>query len=61
MNDIDIKLNADELVGLLSKKEGLGDLVTSILNQVLEHQMQSHIGAGRHEQSEARQGYRNGY
>jgi transposase-like protein len=61
MNDIDIKLNAEELVGLLSKKEGLGDLVTTVLNQVLEHQMESHIGAGRHEQSEERQGYRNGY
>jgi len=61
MNDIDIKLNADELVGLLSKKEGLGDLVTSVLNQVLDHQMKEHLGAGRYEQNEERQGYRNGY
>lgn len=61
MNDIDIKLNAEELVGLLSKKEGLSDLVESVLNQVLDHQMKEHVGAGRYEHSEERQGYRNGY
>lgn len=61
MNDIDIKLNSEELIGLLSKKEGLGDLVQSVLNQVLEHQMQDHLGAGRYEHNAGRQGYRNGY
>ena len=61
MNDIDIKLNAAELVDLLSKKEGLSDLVESVLNQVLDHQMKEHVGAGRYEHSVDRQGYRNGY
>jgi len=49
MNDYDIKLDQEKLVGLLSKKEGLGELVESILNQVLESQMQDHLGAERYQ------------
>ena len=61
MNEYDIKLDQEKLVGLLSKKEGLGELVEAILNQVLESQMQDHLGAERYQHTEERQGYRNGY
>ena len=61
MNEYDIKLDQEKLVGLLSKKEGLGELVEAILNQVLESQLQDHLGAGRYQHTENRQGYRNGY
>ena len=61
MNNYDIKLDQEKLVGLLSKKEGLGELVAAILNQVLESQMQDHLGAERYQHTEDRQGYRNGY
>ncbi len=61
MNEYDIKLDQEKLVGLLSKKEGLGELVENILNQVLESQMQDHLGAERYQHTEDRQGYRNGY
>ena len=33
----------------------------SVLNQVLDHQMQHHLAAGRYEHNAGRQGYRNGY
>ena len=50
------------LSNLLSAgKEGLGELVESVLNQVLEAQAEEQLGAGRYERSEARTGYRNGY
>jgi len=42
-------------------KEGLGELVESVLNQVLEAQAEEQLGAGRYERSEGRTGYRNGY
>ena len=61
MNDYDIKLDKEKLVGLLSKKEGLSDLLAHVLNQVLESQMGEHLGAGKYEHSTERQGYRNGY
>ena len=61
MNDYDIKLNKEKLIGLLSKKEGLGDLLEQILNQVLESQMSEHLGADKYEHNNERQGYRNGY
>ena len=60
MNDYDIKLDKEKLVALLSKKEGLGDLLEQVLNQVLESQMSEHLGAGKYEHSDDRQGYRNG-
>ena len=61
MNDYDIKLDQDKLVGLLAKKEGLSELLEQILNQVLEAQMAEHLGADKYEHNEGRQGYRNGY
>ena len=61
MNDYDIKLDREKLVALLSKKEGLGELVEQVLNQVLESQMSEHLGAEKYEHNKEREGYRNGY
>jgi transposase-like protein len=46
---------------LLSGQDGLAKLVEAVLNQVLEAQVSEALGAERHERSEDRQGYRNGY
>ena len=61
MAQYDIKLDANELVGLLSDNDQFSKLMTSIINQVLEAQMAEHLGAERHERSDDRAGYRNGY
>lgn len=61
MAGYDIKLDKEQLVELLSKNGAMAELVSSVINQVLEAQMSEHLGAERHEQSEARVGYRNGY
>jgi transposase-like protein len=46
---------------LLSGQDGLSKLVETVLNQVLEAQVTEALGADRHERTEERQGYRNGY
>jgi putative transposase len=61
MSGYDIKIDKEELVALFSKKEALGDLLTTVVNQVLESQMDEHLGAERYEHNGERQGYRNGY
>ena len=60
MTDYNIKLNKEELVGLLTESDMLADLLKSTLNQVLEAQMTEHLGAERYQHTEDRQGYRNG-
>lgn len=60
MNSYDIKLNQEKLVDILSKKEGLGELLESVLNQVLDAQMNAHLGAEKYQHTQERQGYRNG-
>ena len=61
MTGYNVSVGADLLPGLLSGKDGLAKLVESVLNQILEAQVAESLGAGRHERSEERQGYRNGY
>ena len=62
MADFHITVNPDMLPNLLTEGgDGLKKLVESVLNQVLEAQMTEHLGARRHERSEDRAGYRNGY
>jgi len=61
MSEYDIKLDKDKLIDLFSKNEGLGELLGSVLNQVLESQMTEHLGAERYEHQDERLGYRNGY
>jgi len=62
MAEYEITVSDALLSNLLSGgKEGLGELVESVLNQVLEAQAEEQLGAGRYERSEGRTGYRNGY
>lgn len=61
MAGYDISVGKDLLPGLLSGQDGLAKLVEAVLNQVLEAQVTESLGADRHERSEERQGYRNGY
>lgn len=61
LGDLDINSNSDKLIILLSKKEGLSDLLENVLNQMLEDHIKEHLGADRYEHSTERQGYRNGY
>ena len=61
MAGYNINVGRDLLPGLLSGQDGLAKLVESVLNQILEAQVAESLGADRHERSEDRQGYRNGY
>ena len=61
MAGYDINVDKELLAGLLSEPNGLAKLIESVLNQILEAQMVESVGADRHERSEERQGYRNGY
>lgn len=61
MAGFDITVEKDLLPGLLGGQDGLAKLVESVLNQILEAQVTESLGADRHERSEDRTGYRNGY
>lgn len=61
MAGYDVSVGRNVLSGLLSGQDGLAKLVESVLNQVLEAQLAETLGADRHERSDERQGYRNGY
>jgi len=57
----EIKIGSEVLRGLLSEQGGLLQLVETVLNQVLEAQVTEALGAERHERTDERVGYRNGY
>ena len=61
MDSYDIKLNREELVGLLTESDAMTGLIEGVVNQVLEAQMSEHLGAERYVHTNDRQGYRNGY
>jgi putative transposase len=61
MAGYDINVEKELLSGLFSGRNGLGNLVEAVLNQILEAQVTETLGADRHERAEGRQGYRNGY
>ena len=61
MAGYDVTVGKDLLPNLLSGQDGLAKLVEAVLNQVLEAQVTESLGADRHERTEERQGYRNGY
>lgn len=61
MAGYDVSVSKDLLPGLLGGQDGLAKLVETVLNQILEAQVTESLGADRHERSEERQGYRNGY
>ena len=57
----EISVGSDLLPGLLTGQDGLAKLVETVLNQVLEAQVTETLGATRHERTDERAGYRNGY
>ena len=61
MADYDVKLNRNKLVDLLSRDDAMADLLSSVLNQVLETEIAEHLGAERHQRTDDRSGYRNGH
>ena len=61
MAGYDVSIGKDLLPGLLGGQDGLAKLVEAVLNQILEAQVAEMLGAKRHERSEERDGYRNGY
>ena len=61
MADYDIKLKKENVLGLLTENNGFAELLTGVLNQVLQAQMTEHLGAEHYEHAEDRQGYRNGH
>lgn len=61
MTGYNINLDKGLLPDLLTNQNGLSKLVEEILNQVLEAQMEESLQASRHERTDGRLGYRNGY
>lgn len=61
MTDYNITVGKELLPELLSSQDGLAKLVESVLNQILEAQVSESLGADKHERSDERLGYRNGY
>ena len=61
MADYDLSVSRSVIPELFEQPTGLARLVETILNQLLEAQMSEHLGAARHERSDERDGYRNGY
>ncbi len=61
MTDYNITVGKELLPELLSNSGGLGKLVESVLNQILEAQVSESLNAERYERAEERAGYRNGY
>ncbi len=58
-----IEFDLEELTPLLigNKQEGFRQIGEKLLNAVLEKEFETFIGAGKHERSDDRQDYRNGY
>jgi len=61
MAGYEVSVNRELLPGLLSSRDGLTQLVEEVLNQILEKQVTEALGAEKHERTEERAGYRNGY
>jgi transposase-like protein len=57
------KINIDEqlLQGIFHKNEALSELVSAVINQILEAQVKEHLQAEPYERCEERQGHRNRY
>ena len=61
MADYEITVPETLLSSLLSEQEGLAKLLEEVLNQILDAQVNEHVGAKRYERSQQRVAYRNGY
>ena len=61
MADYEVSVGRELLPSLLSGHDDLAKLVETVLKQILEAQVAESLGADKHECSDERQGYRNGY
>jgi len=61
MAQYQITVDGEMLHQLFRGDEGVGKLLESVLNQVLEAQVREHVKAAPFERTEERAGYRNGY
>jgi transposase-like protein len=61
MDGYDIKLKQEDLVALLTENDAMAQLLTSVINQVLDAQCAEQLKAEHYERNEDRQAYRNGY
>lgn len=50
----------DAMQGLFAREEGLKSLLQLLVNHAMREEVTAHLGAGHHERSQTRQGYRNG-
>jgi len=59
------KLNSDVVSRLLqevfSHRDGAKRLLEHLLNQAMQAEASQHVGAERHQRSDERRGYRNGF
>ena len=60
MATFEITIDDTKIQDLLQSDQGLSALLGPILNQVLDAEMADHLQAAPHEQTDRRQGYRNG-
>jgi len=60
MATFEITIDDNKIQDLLQSDQGLAALLGPILNQVLDAEMTEHLHAAPNEQTERRQGYRNG-
>ena len=60
MATIEITID-DAQIEALSERGGLAALLQPVLNQLLDAEMDDHLGAGKYERSDERTGQRNGY
>ena len=61
MATVEVSLTEEELQALMRGDRGLRELMESSYNEVLEAEMTEHLGAEPNEQTEEREGYRNGH
>jgi len=61
MAGYEVRGNRELLPGLLSSRDGWAQWVEEVLNQILEKQVTEALGAEKHERTEERAGYQNGY
>ena len=61
MTGYEVSVGTDLLPGLLNRQDGLAKRVEAVLNQAREARMTETLGATRHERTDERAGYRNGY
>jgi hypothetical protein len=60
MTHQDISIEKATLAGLFSQPNAIAELLQSLLNQVLQSQMDEHLNANKHERNAERVGFRNG-